>query len=185
MKFFYRNSGKLMDKSRVEHSPGRLFTIIVLVGIFIMMMNGCGIYSFSGASLPGIEKVYVPVFGNSTTEFGIEQDLTDAIVDAVNKNNQLSYSESNSADAVLDGRITAFSDGLMTFTGDEQVTEYSVKIIVQVKFMDVKNQKMILEDTFTATYSYDSSDFSKRQLAINEALKKIAEDIINSAFSGW
>jgi len=185
MKYTTKAHNHSVKKFRIDNMCRQCLITYITVCLISIFFNGCGYYSFSGASLPGIEKVYVPVFGNSTTEFGIEQDLTDAIVDAVNKNNQLSYSESNSADAILDGRITAFSDGLMTFTGDEQVTEYSVRITVQVKFVDIKNQKTILEDVFTATYSYDSSDFTKRQGAIDQALKKIAEDIINSAFSGW
>jgi len=153
--------------------------------ILAMVFSGCGYYSFSGSSLPGISKIYVPIFGNSTTEFGLEQQLTDAVTDAVNSDSKLNISDRKNADAILEGRITAFSDGLYTFNADETVSEYSVRITVKVKFEDVKNKKTILDESFSTTEPYASSSPALRDDAIKKALKKISDDIINKAFSGW
>ncbi len=160
---------------------------IAILYSFIMaiVLSGCGYYSFSGASLPGINKIYVPIFGNSTTEFGLEQQLTDAVVAAVNSDSKLNIADRKNADAILEGRITAFNDGLYTFNADETVTEYSVRITVKVKFEDVKNKKTILDESFSTTQQYASSSPALRDDAIKEALKKISNDIINKAFSGW
>ena len=46
----------------------------------------CGIYSFSGSTLPShLKTVGVPIFENRTAEFGIDQQITDIIIDAIRR----------------------------------------------------------------------------------------------------
>ena len=178
-------SSQTGDNRQPATSNQQPATNLLILLCLIVTINSCGYYSFSGSNLPGIENIYVPIFGNSTTEFGLEQQLTDALVTAVNAERNLNIAERDNADAILEGRITAFSDGLLTYTGDEQVTEYNVKITVKVRFENVKDRKTILDDTFTATHNYDSDSPTEREKAIQTVLKKLSEDIINKAFSGW
>jgi hypothetical protein len=158
--------------------------ILLLIPLSSVFLS-CWYYSFSSTSLPGVENVYIPMFTNSTTEFGIEQKLTDAITNAVNADNILNIAERKNADAVLEGKIVGFSDELLSYTGGEQVTEYSVRITVKVRFLNLKTDKVLLDDTFTASHNYPSASPNERATAIDTALNKLAEDIINKAFSGW
>jgi len=144
----------------------------------------CAYYSFSGSTLTGIEKIYLPVFSNNTAEFGLETQLADALTTAVNSQRGLSVSTEKDADAVMDGRISGVRDTPLTYTAGEQVSEYKVEISVHVKFEDRKNRKIILEEDFSAfgEYDYPSGD---RNAAIAKALEKISRDIIDRAMSGW
>ena len=160
----------------------RLYIIsILLAGLMVI---SCGYYSFSGSSLVGIETVYIPVFGNNTAEFGVEEQLTDALVNAINKERNLSIGERGNSDAVLEGRITRISDSPLTFTSGEQVSEYKVDIAAHVKFENVEKRKIIMEGDFSAfsEYDYPSGD---RDAAISKAVEKLAQEILNKAVSGW
>ncbi|NQS97308.1 MAG: LptE family protein [candidate division Zixibacteria bacterium] len=159
----------------------------ILLFPFILSFASCGYYSFSGSSLVGIETVYVPIFGNATTEFGLEEQLTDAMVAAINAERNLNIGERGNSDAVLEGRITRVQDTPLVYTEGEQVTEYKVEIFVHVKFEDVNNNKIIMEDGFSAwgEYPFPETADGNRQNGIQKALGKIAEDIINKAISGW
>lgn len=157
----------------------------ILFFLSLNIFSGCGYYTFSGSSLPGINKIYVPIFGNATTEFGLEQQLTDAVVAAVNSDSKLNITERKNADAILEGRIVAFNDGLYSFNANETVSEYSVRITVQVKFENINDNKIIIDESFSATQQYASSAPADRETAIKAALTQISEDIINKAFSGW
>ena len=161
-------------------------TIIIIICCAALLI-GCAYYSFSGSSLTGIETVYVPIFGNTTSEFGLEEQLTDALIAAINRERNLSIGERDKADALLQGRITRIQDTPLTYTGTEQVTEYKVEIFVHVKFEDVKRGKTILEADFSAwgDYPYPETADKNRQTGMQLALSKIAEDIINKAISGW
>ena len=168
----------MLSKIITKNSP-----FLIIFFIFI----GCGYYSFSGSSLVGIETVYVPIFGNATTEFGLEEQLTDAMVAAINAERNLNIGERGNSDAVLEGRITRVQDTPLVYTEGEQVTEYKVEVFVHVKFEDVKNNKIIMEDDFSAwgEYPFPETADGNRQTGIRKALGKIAEDIINKAISGW
>jgi hypothetical protein len=131
--------------------------------------------------------VEVPIFGNTTTEFGLEQQLTDAVVSAINADNTLSIGERNASDALLEGRIMRISDAPLTYTAGEQVSEYKVEITVHIKFTDMKNRKTLLESDFTAfgEYPYPETATQNRQGGMQTAIQKLAQDIINKAVSGW
>ena len=165
-----------MDYRKILTPAAAFFLVIALVS--------CGYYSFSGSTLTGIETVYIPIFGNNTTEFGIEEKLTEAIIKAVNAERNLSVGERGTADALLEGRVTRVADAPLTYSASEQVSQYKVEIAVHIRFEDTEKRKVILEEDFSAygEYDYPSGD---REAALQKALDKIAQDIINKAVSGW
>ena len=161
----------------------RLFYILIILAA----CTGCGYYSFSGAGLVGIETVYVPLFGNATTEFGIEEQLTDALVQAVNDERTLTYTQQENADAILRGRIIRVIDVPMTYTGQEEVRSFKVEVSAHVVFEDVENAKTIMEEDIVTyeTYPYPEEPGNSREQALNRALEKLANEIVNKAITGW
>ena len=161
---------------------GLILTCLLIAGGF----TSCWYYSFSGSSLVGVETVYIPVFGNNTAEFGLEDQLTDAMINAVNAERNLNTGERGNTDAVLEGRILRISDLPLTYTAGEEVTEYKVEITVHVKFEDVKNEKVIMEGDFSAfgEYPYPGTPDDRDQ-AIVKAVVKLSQDILAKAVSGW
>jgi len=165
---------------KIRHFLIASSALILLLALF----SACGYYSFSGSTLTGIETVYVPIFGNNTAEFGLEDKLTDAVIKAVNAERSLSSGERSTADAVLEGRVTRVTDAPLTYTAGEQVSQYKVEISAHIKFEDVKKRKTILEEDFSAFAEYDYPG-GDRDTALAKALDKLAQDIINKAVSGW
>ena len=176
----------------VSGSPAvvnRKFPALISVMICLLLMSAlssCWYYSFSGSSLVGVETVYIPVFGNNTAEFGLEDQLTDAMINAINAERNLNTGERGNTDAVLEGRILRIDDVPLTYTAGETVTEYKVEITVHVKFEDVNNEKIIMEGDFTAfgEYPYPGTQDDRDQAAV-QAISKLSQDILAKAVSGW
>lgn len=167
----------------------RKFPALISVMICLLLMSAlssCWYYSFSGSSLVGVETVYIPVFGNNTAEFGLEDQLTDAMINAINAERNLNTGERGNTDAVLEGRILRIDDVPLTYTAGETVTEYKVEITVHVKFEDVNNEKIIMEGDFTAfgEYPYPGTQDDRDQAAV-QAISKLSQDILAKAVSGW
>ncbi len=160
-----------------------LTAIIITFTIF----QGCGIYSFTGGRIPGVDKIHVPLFTNATIEFGLEEKLTNAIINAINNDNRLSIADRNDADAVLEGRITRISDSPYTYDKTEQVSEYKVEVFAHIVFENVKTLKLIIEEDFSGwgVYPGGSGGLDQREAAIKIAMDKLAEDIIYRSLSGW
>lgn len=148
----------------------------------LLFLTGCGYYSFSGSTLPGhIKTVHVPLFEDQTAEFGIDQSLTDQIIESITKDNTLKIADRRRADALLTGKIVTVREKAAQYTEDEVASNFRIHITIQAKFEDIKRRNIIWEETWTEWGEYDSD----RETGISEALKKLAENIVNETVSGW
>lgn len=151
--------------------------------------TGCGIYSFSGSTLPPhIKSVAVPLFENRTAEFGIDQELTDALIDALIEDNALKVADYRDADAVLKGQIIRVTDGIGQYsqTGNdlEQAGDFRITIAVKVAFEDKHKRTDLWEKSISQWGVYDLNDIS-REDGITEAIDKITTEIITKTVSDW
>ena len=148
----------------------------------IFMLTGCGIYSFSGSTLPfHIKTVAVPLFEDKTTEFGIDQKFTDGLIDAIIEDNTLKIADPRSADALVRGEILRIEDRAGQYNAQEAASDYRVTITAKVAFEDVKKRQILWEETWTQWGSYTDD----REEGIDEAVKKLSTEILNRTVSGW
>lgn len=154
----------------------------ILVGT---LLTGCGIYSFSGSTLPPhIRTVGVPLFEDQTTEFGIDQQLTDALIEAIRDDNTLKIADPRDADAVLSGTVTRVEDRAGQYTSDEVAADFRVTVTVKVKFEDMRKRSVMWESSLSQWGSYDGTDVPRTD-GIAEALEKLSTDILNRSLSDW
>lgn len=157
----------------------RIFIPIIVLGF---TFTSCGIYSFSGSTLPShIKTVAVPLFDDTTAEFGIDQQLTDAVIDAVTRDNTLKIAAQRSADAVLKGTVISVTDRAGQYNADETASDFRITLTIKVVFEDVSKRKVLWEENFSQWGSYESD----REEGIQEAIEKLTTDILNRTVSGW
>ena len=147
------------------------------------LIGGCGIYSFSGSTIPGhIKTVAVPLFENTTAEFGIDQELTDALINAITKDNTLKIAGTRGSDAILRGSIVSITDRAGQYDTQENASDFRITLTVQVAFEDVKKRDTLWEERFSQWGSYTTGD---RSTGITGAIEKLTTEIINRTVSGW
>jgi len=149
---------------------------------------GCGVYSFSGSLPRHIRTIAIPLFEDRTSEFGIREDLTDALIDQFTRDNTLTVEkDERSADSVLEGTILRVEDRAGQFDVQERVKEIRVYVTCQVRFEDRVKRRVLWEGTVTqwGAYDPDTDGPEGRQQAIREAIEKLAEDILNKVVSTW
>lgn len=167
-------------KKTIERS-GRLLLF------FVIPLLACGPYSFSGNSLPGhIKTVAVPLFVDQTSEFGVREKLTDAVIGEITQDNTLKIANETEADAVIVGKIVSLEDRADTFNREEEVESHRVFITVEVEVQDRKKQSNLWKERWSQWGIYSLSDGpDARQDGIQLAVEKIAEDVLNKTVSGW
>lgn len=164
-------------------------TIILL--LWSIAYTRCGFYSFSGSTLPPhLGTIAIPIFENRTTEFGIPEDLTDALIAKFTEDNSLKVFDRRTADSVIEGTIVSVREQAGAYNVQEQVKEIRIYIRIQAKFEDIKKNKVMWEEEITqwGTYNPDlpvTQEGSSRQDAIQEAIEKISTDIFNKTIAGW
>jgi hypothetical protein len=165
-------------KARIQR---RIFPAIV-----IFLTVSCGYKA--GSLLPAhIEKIYIPTFENETTRYGIEQDLTSAVVEAFTNDNRLRVVSEGEADAMLRGVIVAYQKGALTFDRAQTVDEFKIEITVAVEFEDLHEGKILWkEDEFKAWASYTSGEEDGgEEEALKTTIETLAGDMVSRTIEGW
>ena len=160
--------------------------------LFIAMLGAsCGPYSFSGAASTHIKTIAVPVFEDRTAEFGVRDRLSNAIIDEFTRDNTLKIADRRTADSILHGTLLGVQEtaGVYNQSGGNQpesVQEVRVTVTAQLKYEDVKKRKTVWEVQMSQFGSYSPrSASSTRQAAIDEAIRKIANEVRNKTVSDW
>ena len=126
----------------------------------------------------------VPLFDDQTSEFGIDQLMTDGLIEAITKDNTLKIAGSKGADSILKGIILNVDDRAGQYDSEETASDFQIFLTVKVTFEDEKKREVLWEETWTRWGRYDNSDIS-RDNGIAEAVEKITTDILNQMVSGW
>lgn len=164
--------------------------IKLVIGLLLVALWHCSYYSFSGSSLPShLRTIAIPMFENRTTEFGVPEDITDALINEFTQDNTLKVVDQRAADSIIEGTIVNIREQAGAYNQQEQVQEIRIYIRIKAKFEDLKKNNIMWEEEITqwGTYSPDSpsGENSTRQDAIAEAISKIVTDILNRTISGW
>ncbi len=168
------------------------FQIVGIILVVFMLLNNsaCWYYSFKGTLPPHIKSVAIPVLTDRTAEFNIQQVVTDQIRIGFIKENVLKLVEEDNAHSVLYGTIQSIQDRPLVFKESESgeaVTEYRLTLKVEAEWFDKVENKAIFKKQFTGYSEYDPTGATDRtrELALEESVDQIIEDIINSILAGW
>jgi len=144
----------------------------------------CGPYSFSGTTLTDLKSVYIPVMDNSTIEFGLGEELTDKITEALVADNTLKVVGQDEADAYLNGEVISYKRSSETYNKEDQVSEYRVDITVKVKFVKADGS-LVWEEPGISSYGLFAADTETEEDGKSRALEKVAEIIVNRTVRDW
>ncbi len=158
-----------------------------LISIMILALSGCSVYSFKGQGIGGIKTIAVDSFENLTTEFGIREKLTDAIITRLLNDRTLTVASPRSADAILTGVVTSVEDRPLTYQANESVTEYQVIISIEAKLIRQGVTEPLWQGRVVGegNYPYSSGSVVERQGGVDVALDKIVQDLMNRLTSDW
>lgn len=162
---------------------------IMLFGISAVANFGCGAYSFTGASVPEhLKTIAIPIAEDKSPAAipGLRESLTDILIQKFISDNSLQVTERSTANATLECVITSVVDAPAIVSAGEEITSRRVTMNVKVIYKDLVQRKTIFEKDFKNYGDYPpGQETNKRQEAIDNALDKLAEDILLAVVSGW
>ncbi|HSW68049.1 MAG TPA: LptE family protein [Bacteroidales bacterium] len=162
-----------------------LFAVLGL----LLLLQGCGVYSFTGASIsPDTKTISIQQFQNNAplVQPRLSQLFTDALRDKFTSKTALSLVP-RAGDLSIEGAITDYRTMPVAITGNEIAALNRLTISVRVTFTNRLDSKQNFETTFSRFEDYDSnmplSSVEESLIAqINEAL---VQDIFNRAVVNW
>ena len=167
----------------------QLFKRLFLFIAGSLLLTSCGIYSFTGASIPAEAKtVSVQYFGNksATVQATLSQVFTERLKDVFVEQTNLTLSE-NEGDLAFSGYISRYQIKPMAIKADETAGQNRLTISVKVTYHNSFDAKSSFEQTFSRYRDYESSqNISDIESVLIEGItNELAEDIFNKAFVNW
>ena len=167
---------------------------ILLIFFLLINTQSCGIYSFTGASIPpGVTTFQVNFFENlagnrpgSTVEPGLDNDFTNALQDIIINQTNLNL-VSEGGELIYEGEITKYSVTPMAATAEITAAQNRLEMSVDFRFFNIK----IEDDDFEIKYSYFYDFPAELQVydvidsAHKEIFDRITQDIFNDTLAKW
>ncbi len=167
----------------------KISKIIFFFSALTFLLSGCGIYSFTGASIPPEAKtVSIQYFPNnaSLVEPTLSQTFTDALKDKFVSQTTLVLVQKN-GDLRLEGEITGYSTNPVAITGDQTAALNRLTITVKVKYVNTFDKTKNFESSFSRYEDYPSNQnlSSVQETLITQINEMLIEDVFNKAVVNW
>tara|TARA_B100000795_G_C22555635_1_gene344240 strand:- start:46 stop:540 length:495 start_codon:yes stop_codon:yes gene_type:complete len=161
-----------------------IFTILLSISF-----TSCGIYSFTGASIPTDAKtISVNYFNNKAAivQPSLSQVFTEKLKDMFLEQTNLSISE-NEGDLIFSGFISKYQIRPIAIKANETADKNRLTISVKVTYNNSLDSENNFEQTFSRYRDYDSTqNISDVENTLIEAItNELAEDVFNKAFVNW
>ncbi len=166
-----------------------IFSKILLAGILILGLSACGIYSFTGASIPPqASTISVDYFPNNAQliEPTLSQVFTEALQDKFLQQTNLRLVEER-GHLHFEGSITGYTTQPTAITGTDQAALNRLTISVRVIYFSEFEPGNEFERVFSRFYDYPSnlSLSAVEDQAITTIVEALVEDIFNTAVVNW
>jgi len=160
----------------------------VCLPLLLCMLAGCGIYSFSGATIEG-KNINIHQLDNKARNVvpSLSGTLTDKLRSRILSQTGLSPVTKDDADYDMTGAITSYEVTVTGATSVQVASKNRLTISVQVTFKNRLNEKANFSQTFTRFSDFDASQILQNvePALIEDIGNQLADDIFNKAFVNW
>ena len=164
-----------------------LNTLLIIVSALVLC--SCGIYSFTGASIPAEAKtVSVQYFPNNAdlVQPMLSSTITNTLRDYFMNQTTLNEVPQN-GDLAIEAEIIGYSTAPTAITGNQTAALNRLTITVNVRFFNKYDENKNFEQRFSQYEDYPSNmDLNSVQETLIETIcEKLCEDIFNKAVVNW
>ncbi len=162
----------------------------IVIGVLtLILVQGCGVYSFSGTNISADTKTFqVNFFQNQSPRIfpGADQTFTNQLQDLILNQTNLDLVTSG-GDIVYEGEIVQDYVAPNTATSDITAAQNRLTIAVNMRFYDAKDPTQDMEQRFSFFFDYpaSSSENNVRDEALQIIFERITQDMFNATLARW
>lgn len=165
------------------------YFIIAITITFSSLLNGCGVYNFTGTGKINAETFQVNYFQNNAplVEPGIERTFTIELQEIIQNQTNLNL-VSQGGDLLYEGEITDYRITPMTATADQRAAQNRLTVTVMVRFTNRNKEDDNFEKRFSFFYDFDANQQlvgSQLSSALDVIFERITQDIFNESLAKW
>lgn len=162
---------------------------IILMGMLLMLLQSCGIYSFSGTSIqPDVKTITIDYFEYKalTVNPKLSAQITEEMKEKFRKLTKLEQVDEE-GDLELYGEVTGYAVSTAGVSANEEAAMNRLTVSVKVKFTNRKYPEDDFDKSFSAYADFDSSQLldSVQDSLCEEIVTKLVEDIFTASVAQW
>ena len=158
----------------------RLFIYLILSSVIC----GCSFYSFSPKGRSTISSISIERFKNNTNEFGLEDQMTDQIIDALIADGNLKIVPVENAEAVLSGTLTTYERKPYNPDENDQVESYSIRMLFNIQLTNRADNTAIWKDNINRIGIYNLETETEED-GQARAIQLLVDDIVEKTTKSW
>ena len=164
-------------------------TRLILFSMFLLSIQSCGIYSFTGADTGKATTFQVNFFQNAAdiVEPGIDRDFTLELEDLIQNQTNLSLTNSG-GDLIYEGEIVDYYGAPMSATAQNTAAQNRLTITVNVRYFNTLELEKDFERRFSFYYDYPANAQlvgGTLDTALEEIFSRLTQDIFNASLTNW
>ena len=148
------------------------------------VLLGCGVYTFNPRGKSDIKSIAIERFENNTAEYGLEDRMTDQIIDAFISDGNLKVVPNENADALLSGTLTNYERKPYRYDENDQVESYAIRMLFDIQLKNPEDESEIWRESMSqeGVYLVDSETEEDGQ---QRAISRLIESVINKTTKNW
>ena len=148
------------------------------------VLLGCSVYTLNPKGKSSIKTLAVEPFENQTPEFGLADQVTEAVIDAFIADGNLKVVGNDAADAILVGSLTGYKRVVNQFDENDQVQSYKVQMDFSISLMNPRDQSEIWKQAMPQEGIYDAASETEED-GKRRAAERLVEAILNKTTKSW
>ena len=150
----------------------------------VMLLSGCGVYTFNPRGKSTISTIAVEPFENQTSQYGLADRMTEAVIDAFIADGSMKVVAADVAEAILTGTLIRYERLVQEFDETDQVSQYKTQIGFDVALKNPSDMSDIwtIQLTLDGIYDADEETEEDGQRLVGEQL---VEAVLNKTTKSW
>jgi hypothetical protein len=161
---------------------------IIAISLGILLLQACGIYSFTGANIEG-KTINVQFIDNNADLVNpvLSAQLTESIRNKVLGQTKLVQVNADVVDYVIKGNITTYKVSVAGVQNFQTAATNRLTISVSINFENKIDNKKSFTKSFSKFGDFPASQTlaQAEQVLLEQLCKELADAIFNDAFVNW
>ena len=161
---------------------------IIAIILSNIIIASCGIYSFTGASIPDDAKTVSVSYFKTTTNSpsSLNETMTEELKNLLLSQTDLNLQETES-DINFIGEIIKYKITPMAIQANETAGKNRLTIEIKMEYKNNFNKKENFESIFSRYRDFSNSEnlVDVESVLIEEITTELLEDVFNKAFVNW
>ena len=164
--------------------------VVVALAVTALLVQSCGIYSFTGTSIqPEVKTISIPFFEYKALKVNpsLSNQLTEALQEKFRRFTRLELVDEE-GDLEVVGTVVGYDVRATAITASEQAAQNRLTVSVKVSFTNRKfPEESFTEKSFSAYSDFDATQTldAVESTLCDEIVEKLCEDIFNGTVANW